>query len=156
MVDILHSMRIEAPVSKVYEALTTVEGLQGWWTKWISFVKGSWEKGSVIRVGFADDKFANTFEITKLEENKKVEWKCVDEPGEWSWAGTNITFDLKEEVVEFYGNKNMTLIKLTHVGFKEGNDFYRECNSRWLFFLLSMKDLLEKGKGMPVPDDIYM
>ena len=33
MVDIIHKMGIKAPVSKVYAALATVEGIAGWWTK---------------------------------------------------------------------------------------------------------------------------
>jgi uncharacterized protein YndB with AHSA1/START domain len=33
MVDIIHRVGIQAPVSKVYAALSTVEGVAGWWTK---------------------------------------------------------------------------------------------------------------------------
>ena len=33
MVDINHRVGIKAPISKVYEALSTVEGVAGWWTK---------------------------------------------------------------------------------------------------------------------------
>ncbi|MDP3882014.1 MAG: SRPBCC domain-containing protein [Nanoarchaeota archaeon] len=156
MADIIHKIRIEAPIERVFEALTTIEGLKGWWTKWSSFEEGNGEAGSVLRFGFSDDKFASKFKVTKLEENKNVEWKSADGPGEWSWAGTNIIFDLKEEVVEFYDNKKMTVIDFSHVGFKKADDFYAECNSRWGFFLLSLKDYLEKGKGMPVPDDVFM
>ena len=32
MVDIIHRVGIKAPVSKVYGALSTVEGVAGWWT----------------------------------------------------------------------------------------------------------------------------
>ncbi len=156
MADILHKIRIEAPVEKVFEAITTLKGLQGWWTKWTSFVSGQGDIGSVIRFGFGDNKFGSNFEITKLEKNKEVEWKSVDEPGPWSWAGTRISFNLKEEVVEYYGNKKMTAIRFFHSGFQKEDDFYAECNTRWGFFLLSLKDYLEKGKGMPIPDDIFM
>ena len=33
MVDIIHRVGIKAPVSKVYQALSTIEGVAGWWTK---------------------------------------------------------------------------------------------------------------------------
>src|SRR5688500_1320143 len=33
MVDIIHRVGIKAPVSKVYDALATVEGVAGWWTR---------------------------------------------------------------------------------------------------------------------------
>ena len=33
MADIIHRVGIKAPISKVYEAVSTVEGVAGWWTK---------------------------------------------------------------------------------------------------------------------------
>jgi uncharacterized protein YndB with AHSA1/START domain len=32
MIDIIHRVGIKAPVSKVYAALSTIEGVAGWWT----------------------------------------------------------------------------------------------------------------------------
>ena len=156
MADIMHNIRIESPINKVFEALSTAEGLSGWWTKWTSFEKGSGEPGTVIRFGFADNKMAVKFEVTKFIKNEMIEWKCIDEPGEWSFHGTNITFKLSEEIVEYYDNKKMTVVNFIHSGFKSTDDFYTGSNTRWGFFLLSLKDLLEKGKGSPVPDDIFM
>ena len=48
MADIIHKIRIEAPIEKVFEAFTTIDGLKGWWTKWTSFEKGEGEVGSVL------------------------------------------------------------------------------------------------------------
>lgn len=33
MADIIHRVGIKAPVATVYAALSTVEGVAGWWTK---------------------------------------------------------------------------------------------------------------------------
>jgi uncharacterized protein YndB with AHSA1/START domain len=33
MTDIMHRVGIKAPPSKVYAALTTIEGVAGWWTR---------------------------------------------------------------------------------------------------------------------------
>jgi len=33
MVDIVHRVGIKEPVSKVYAALSTIDGLAGWWTR---------------------------------------------------------------------------------------------------------------------------
>ena len=49
MVDIIHKMGIKAPVSKVYAALATVEGIAGWWTKDRT---GSSRKGDTINARF--------------------------------------------------------------------------------------------------------
>ena len=154
--DILHKIRIESPPDKVYWALTTLQGLSGWWTKWTTFEKGTGEVGSIIRFGFAEDKMDTKVEVMKLDKDKKVEWKSLDTEGEWRFKDTSFMFELKEENVEMYGNKKMTVVKFGNFGFEKADDFYTETNSRWGFFLLSLKDFLEKGKGMPVPDDIYM
>jgi uncharacterized protein YndB with AHSA1/START domain len=33
MADIIHRIGIKAPPTKVYQAVSTVEGVAGWWTK---------------------------------------------------------------------------------------------------------------------------
>jgi uncharacterized protein YndB with AHSA1/START domain len=33
MADIIHRVGIKAPVSEVYKALASVEGIAGWWTQ---------------------------------------------------------------------------------------------------------------------------
>jgi uncharacterized protein YndB with AHSA1/START domain len=33
MADIIHRIGIKAPISKVFAALATIEGVAGWWTK---------------------------------------------------------------------------------------------------------------------------
>jgi hypothetical protein len=96
------------------------------------------------------------FEVTSLEKNKVVEWKNLDKPSEWSFSGTKINVKISEEVVEWYDNKKMSVVEFSHIGFKKSDDLYVGSNTRWGFFLLSLKDYLEKGKGSPVPDDIFM
>jgi hypothetical protein len=35
-------------------------------------------------------------------------------------------------------------------------DFYAHCSMKWATFMLSLKDLLEKGKGRPSPNDLHI
>lgn len=51
---IYQRLLIKVPVEKVYEALTTQEGLTGWWTP-DTIAKP--EKGSILRFGFGPDYF---------------------------------------------------------------------------------------------------
>ena len=33
MIDIIHRVEIKAPISKDYAAVSTIEGVSGWWAK---------------------------------------------------------------------------------------------------------------------------
>jgi len=46
MADITHRVGMKAPVSKVYAALSTVEGVAGWWTTHVWFIQGWWNDRS--------------------------------------------------------------------------------------------------------------
>lgn len=48
MSDILHRVGIDAKPDKVFDALTTIEGLRGWWS---STASGSAAQGDIIKYG---------------------------------------------------------------------------------------------------------
>ena len=91
MVDIIHRVGIKAPVSKVYAALATVEGVTGWWTKDTS---GSSKIGGTIGVRFhsTDEREIGSMnmEVVALEPNKNVHWSVTAGPEEW--IGTEVIF----------------------------------------------------------------
>ena len=74
-----------------------------------------------------------------------MQWQVVGGPEEW--IGTNISFELKQE-----GDYVIVLFK--HQGWKEPVEFMYHCSTKWATFLLSLKSLVETGKGTPNPDDI--
>lgn len=47
-----------------------------------------------------------------------------------------------------------TFIQFRHSGWRESTDFRGHCSMRWAVFLLSLKDVLERGKGRPYPYDL--
>lgn len=96
MVDIIHRIGIKAPISKVYAALSTVEGIAGWWTREAS---GFSTVGGTIGVRFlsVDGKEIGrmNMEVITLVSNKKVHWRFSAEPEEW--IGTDMVFHLSQE-----------------------------------------------------------
>ena len=42
----------------------------------------------------------------------------------------------------------------SHSNWADDTDFLAHCSTKWAVFLLSLKDLLEKGKGHPAPEDV--
>jgi uncharacterized protein YndB with AHSA1/START domain len=140
MVDILHRVGVKSSsLDDVYGALTTVEGLSAWWT---DATQGDTEVDGVLQFRFRQGGFDML--IRELEPAKHVLWEVVDGPAEW--VGTTVSFDLKQE-------DDYTIILFKHEGWREPVEFMYHCSTKWATFLLSLKSLVETGKGAPEPDD---
>lgn len=136
MADIRHNLTIKVNPEKVYKAITTKEGLEGWWCK---------QTVAKPEVGFL-----NTFtftpnvvlemKVTNLVPNQKVAWDCMNSEGEWK--GTKVSFDLEEKD----GN---TFLRFNHSNWTAITDHYASCNFDWAKFLYSLKMLCETGTGNP-------
>jgi uncharacterized protein YndB with AHSA1/START domain len=145
MVDILHRVGIKAPLKEVYKALATREGAAGWWT---TSTQGDSKVGGMLKFKFTSDgKEIGGFDIKvlDLEPGKRVLWQVIEGPAEW--VGTKISFELKQE-----GDYAIVLFK--HEGWREPVEFMHHCSTKWATFLLSLKSLVETGKGAPSPDDV--
>jgi Activator of Hsp90 ATPase homolog 1-like protein len=143
MVDILHKVGIKSSsVDAVYRALTTREGLSGWWT---TDTRGDSKVGGVLQFRFGAGGF--DMEVLELLPAKRVRWQVIDGPQEW--IGTTVSFDLRQE-------GDWTIVFFKHEGWKEPVEFMHHCSTKWAVFLLSLKSLLETGKGAPAPNDIKL
>jgi uncharacterized protein YndB with AHSA1/START domain len=143
MADILHKVGIKSSSpDDVYGALATVEGLCGWWT---SDTQGQSKTGGVIQFRFGAGGFDT--KVLELDPAKRVLWQVIDGPEEW--VGTKISFDLKQ-------NDDWTIVLFKHQGWKEPVEFMHHCSTKWGVFLLSLKSLLETGKGAPWPNEIKL
>jgi uncharacterized protein YndB with AHSA1/START domain len=141
MVDILHRVGVKSSsLDDVYGALTTVEGLSAWWT---DATRGETEVDGVLQFRFRQGGF--DMRVRELEPAKHVLWEVVDGPAEW--VGTTVSFDLKQE-------DDYTIILFKHEGWREPVEFMHHCSTKWATFLLSLKSLVETGKGAPEPDDL--
>ena len=61
--------------------------------------------------------------------------------------GTRISFELKQE-------DGYTIVLFKHEGWKEPVEFMYHCSTKWGIFLMSLKALVETGKGAPEPNDV--
>ncbi|MEV4234911.1 SRPBCC domain-containing protein [Nocardia sp. NPDC050408] len=141
MVDILHRVAIKASTAEVYTALTTVEGLAGWWA---TNTKGKGNDiGGVLQFRFDAGGF--DMEVLELDPAKRVRWEAVEGPEEW--VGTHVDWNLEQ--VDDYA-----VVLFKHEGWKEPVEFMHHCSTKWAVFLLSLKSLVETGKGAPDPHDV--
>jgi uncharacterized protein YndB with AHSA1/START domain len=143
MLDILHKVGIKASSQNdVYKALTTLEGLAGWWT---NNTRGESKVGAVLQFRFHAGGI--DMRVLELHPGKRVLWQVIDGPTEW--IGTKVSFELKQE-------GDWTIVLFKHQGWKEPVEFMHHCSTKWGVFLLSLKSLLETGKGAPWPNEIKL
>lgn len=140
MPDILHRVGIKSSMDDAYKALTTLEGLSGWWT---NNTQGESRVGGVLRFRFGAGGF--DMKILELHPATSVLWQVVEGPEEW--IGTKVAWELKQQ-------DGYTVILFKHQGWREPVEFMHHCSTKWAVFLMSLKSLLETGKGSPDPNDI--
>jgi len=143
MVDILHKVGIKSSSPEAaYKALTTREGLSAWWTR---DTQGDGAVGGVLLFRFGAGGF--DMKIVALEPAKRVLWRVVDGPQEW--IGTTVSFELRQE-------GDWTILFFKHQGWQAPVEFMHHCSTKWAVFLLSLKALLETGKGAAWPNEIKL
>jgi uncharacterized protein YndB with AHSA1/START domain len=140
MVDILHRIGVTSSPEDVYRALTTIDGLTGWWTR---DAEGDAGVGGALRFRFE----AGGFDMSVLETRpaELVLWEVADGPPEW--IGTRVRFELKQ-------TDGFTIVLFRHEGWREPVEFMYHCGTKWAVFLMSLKKLIETGRGEPAPDDV--
>ncbi len=161
MKSIHQQVLIGAPAEAVYRAVTTQEGLSGWWTP---DAKATPEPGSVARFPFGP-RYFKEMKISALKPLEEVKWDCI--MGADEWIGTNISFRLEagdlaslskshpemgDQVQQLKNTDKGTLLTLHHDGWKAYTPMFAECSYTWAQFLRSLKLLCETGKGRPWPN----
>jgi hypothetical protein len=143
MPDILHKVGIQSSsLNDVYRALTEIDDLSAWWT---TNTKGESKVGGALQFRFGAGGF--DMKVLELHPATRVLWQVIDGPEEW--IGTTISFDLQQ-------SDHWTIILFKHEGWKQPVEFMHHCSTKWAVFLLSLKSLLETGKGAPYPNEIKL
>jgi uncharacterized protein YndB with AHSA1/START domain len=135
MADIKMKLTIKAAPGKVYDAISTQEGIANWWCK-NTIAKPEIGFMNVFTFG----KIRNEFEVMDLKPGKRVEWKGINSIDEW--IGTHVSFDLEEKE----GN---TILRFAHSDWKAMTETYAVCTYDWSRFITSLKSLCETGVGTP-------
>lgn len=139
MKTIHHVVDVPAGVEAVFDAVTTQEGLSGWWTTKVDVPAA--EPGAVIQFTFGGD-FNPSMEITAIDPLHRVEWRCVS--GHQNWADNTFRF-------EFDGREDDTcrLRFWQHYTLELADDYYGTYNYNWGYYLQSLYELVANGTGKP-------
>jgi uncharacterized protein YndB with AHSA1/START domain len=140
-----HSLDISADAATVYAALTTTEGLRGWWSQDCDVTHGI--GGSLLF------RFGANFKgmrVERLEPEREVRWLCtrahiaashVTRKDEW--VGTHIIFRLTPV------DSGRTRLDFEHIGLVPAMQCYDLCRDGWNYFLPSLQQFAETGCGTP-------
>jgi uncharacterized protein YndB with AHSA1/START domain len=134
------SFDVSAPVAKVFEALTTDEGLASWWA---SSATGCGSVGATIVLGFSGLEVTISFRIDSETYPTSVIWTCLRHTGLPDWDGTTVVFELRGR------GTDTTELSFEHVGLVDELDCYEQCHAGWDHFLASLRSYVEIGSGSP-------
>jgi uncharacterized protein YndB with AHSA1/START domain len=131
---------IAASPSRVFSALTTLEGIAGWWTSQIS---GGGLAGDQLDLGFVGLDEQITMAVESVVSERAVTWRCDSHSGHPEWVGTRITFQI--DPVPPDGSR----LSVTHLGLVPSLNCYEQCFAGWEHFMRSIKGYAENDLGMP-------
>ena len=136
---IMHLIKIHASPERVYEAITTADGIRQWWTRDATIEP---KVGAAGEFGFYGKRFVAKVTVEELDLVTRVRWKVANS----AWPGNDIEFNLKAD-------GNDTTLLFAHRGFPRPDEGFASASTRWGFYLLSLKRYLQTGTGTPNPDD---
>jgi uncharacterized protein YndB with AHSA1/START domain len=136
--ELIHRIDIVAPPQKIYRALTTREGIKGWWT---TDVKIDTHAGGTAVFGFMNHSVVFEMRIEKLTPQSYVLWKCIGGTSP-DWIGTTQEFRLEPDVDE-------VTLKFSHAGWDRGGDHCYYSNTTWGHLLVLLRDYAERDVKNP-------
>jgi len=141
MADIRHLLAIDASAARAYQALTTAGGIRSWWTD-NADLDGQVGGIGIFRFHYAQP-VQTVIQVTALQEPVLVVWKVLDSfrPEQ---NGSVIRFELRPQ-------EKGILLDFSQTGYATADDTYALMNTGWAYYLVSLKQYLEKGKGRPSP-----
>ena len=141
--DITHKVKIKSSSSVIYNAVSTQNGIKGWWSKdcSVSEIEGGTsllkfnKEGMIVEMGF---------ETKSLLPNEKVVWECTAMPNP-AWLRTKIITEISE-------TSDGCEVIFSHTGFDEkwaGQPPFEQTKGTWNHFVTSLVSFCESGIGQP-------
>jgi uncharacterized protein YndB with AHSA1/START domain len=135
--DYQYSVTLTASPDVVFEALTTAEGLAGWWTP----VTGDGGTGGELTFSFGPAAQA-VMRVDAAERGTGVRWTNLACHVE-DWVGTTVHFDIAARPT------GGTELRFRHAGLTPRLECYRDCENGWDHFIPSLRAYVETGTGNP-------
>ena len=136
MADIYHDFPIKAPLDRVFQAVSTPQGLDCWWTK---RSKGKPVEKAEYELWFGPQHDWRA-KVTRCVPNSEFELEilCADE--DWSRTHVGLRLQARGEV---------TWVCFHHTGWPSANEHYRISSNCWAMYLRILRRYLEHGELVP-------
>jgi uncharacterized protein YndB with AHSA1/START domain len=136
MSDIYHDFPINAPLERVYEAVTTPLGLDAWWTK---RSRGDAREGAEYELGFGPG-YDWRARVSRAVPGAEFELEIVR--ADQDWTGTRVGFRLERR-----GDR--TQVQFRHTGWPAPNEHWRVSTYCWAMYLRILRRWVEHGEVVP-------
>ena len=136
---ISHDVLIEAPATKIFEAITLPEHINNWWTK---KCEGKAIKGSKYRFYFTPE-YDWQADVQEVTSNESITYKMTNADEDWN--PTSFKFKILQ-------NDKGCTIQFEHLNWQSENHHFRRTSYCWAMLLNGLKIYLEKGIILPFED----
>lgn len=146
MATLAHEVWIDAPTAKVYEAISTADGISAWWDK--QTVRRTAE-GTVLEHDPGPEHGVVRMKVLDLVHDQRVEWECVSTHPASSpasaWTGTHLVFEISRRSVPPWAAQkaDMAILSFRHTGWDEHSEFLAFCNFAWGLVLTKLRETCE-------------
>lgn len=143
MPHIFHNFPINAPLEKVFAAISTPQGLDCWWTKSASGIPAL---GETYHLFFEPD-YNWTACVSLYQPNEAFE--LTMQLSDADWEGTKVGFRLVEK-------NGLTEVQFYHGTWKTDNEHFRISSYCWAMYLRLLKRYAEFGEFVPKADRLVV
>jgi uncharacterized protein YndB with AHSA1/START domain len=138
--DYQKAIRVMASPGTLFNALTTLSGLAAWW---VPRVTGSGEAGGQLRF-FMNSPEPLVIHVDQATRPTSVRWTVTDCDFLPEWVGTRPAFTITRV------DGDTSELQFRHHGLTPELGCIEMCTRGWDHFLVSLRDYVEFGHGMPM------
>jgi uncharacterized protein YndB with AHSA1/START domain len=137
--EFVYAIYIEAPATKVWEALTNGEHTKHFWSR---YVQSDWKVGSRVEFLRADkSRLSHDGEVLEIDPPRRLVMTFDATPEGMNEPPSRVTYELEE----LHGATKLTVI---HDGFQPDSEVLKATSKGWPHILSSLKTYLERGSAM--------
>jgi uncharacterized protein YndB with AHSA1/START domain len=153
MATIRHRVLIDAPVAKVYEALSTAAGISTWWDQQTAIQT---DCGLVLEHNPGPKHGVVKLRVVELVPNERVEWECISTHPASSpasaWTATHFIFEIagSDNIASAASNLSpmrATTLDFCQAGYDERSEFFEFNKSAWAEVLENLAKTVESQRS---------
>ncbi len=136
MADIYHDFPIRASADRVFDAISSPEGLSVWWTRRAT---GEPVKDSTYELFFGPG-YDWRAKVRSCTPGSEITWEFTS--AEPEWVGSVLRFELRE-------SGGVTQVRFSHTGWPDAGKHFRTSSYCWAMYLRLLRRYVEHGEIIP-------